>query len=219
MLLYDSYGPNPHTTRLFVVERGCEVNIQPIDIEKYEHRRKPYIDINPRAELPALILDDGTVITEITAICQYLDKVTPGKSLFGDEDPKERAIIHMWYRRIYLNILMPAIEWWRGSTDAENSYTGNRILIPEGQRGFRAMAEKGLNQLELDLADEREFITGDSYSMADLMFFAFVNEMKLAIPWFINPGRPYIAAWYERILARPASQKAIQPLPAGSYKG
>lgn len=219
MILYDTFAPNPNTTRLFVIERGCKVDVQPIDLSKYEHRRKPYLDVNPRAEVPALILDDGTVITEITAICEYLDTVTPGASLFGGDDAKERAIIRMWQRRVYLNIIMPAIEWWRGSEDAANFYTGNRVLIPEGQRGFREMAEKGLNQLEADMADGREFITGRSFSFADIILFAFVNAMHTAIPWFINPGRPFIAAWYERISNRPASQKMAQPLPAGPYNG
>jgi glutathione S-transferase len=57
--------------------------------------------------MPALELDDGTVIAEITAICEYLDEIkkdTP--SLIGDT-PAERAATRMWTRRIDLNIVEP----------------------------------------------------------------------------------------------------------------
>lgn len=218
MKLFDSFGPNPHTTRLFALERGCVLDIHPMDIMSLENRREPYVsEVNTRGEMPALLLDNGQVITEITAICEYLDDVTPGRSLFGTT-PETRANVRMWTRRVYLGICHPAIESWRGTDEAENFYCGNRIVIPEAKRSFRFMTESNLNWLEKEMND-KSYIAGDTYSMADVILFAFMDDMLRVAngycKWVNTPSRPNIAAWYERILARPSSEIALYPLPAG----
>ncbi|HAW56620.1 MAG TPA: glutathione S-transferase, partial [Hyphomonas sp.] len=73
MKLYNSVGPNPHVVRMFMAERGIDLPKEDIDLMAGENRQAPYTTKNPAGQLPALELDDGSILTEITAICEYLD--------------------------------------------------------------------------------------------------------------------------------------------------
>lgn len=205
-------------TRLFALERGAPVEVVPVDMFNYEHRRPPFTtEVNRRGEMPALVADDGTVITELTAICEYLDEVSGGPSLIG-ETAEQRGNTRMWTRRVYLTVCHPAIEWWRCTPAAEDFYHGHRVFMPEAMHGFRATTERGLNWLEEQMGD-RPFIAGDRYTLADTMVFAFMDDCLRVhggyVPWLNTPARPKLAAWYERIKARPTSERALNPLPAG----
>ncbi len=212
MILYDGNapGPNPVTVRLFVLERGgLSFDVESVDLASLANRSKAYCTkVNARGEVPALRLDNGKVITEITAICGYFDEVAKGgRRLFG-ETAEDRAEIHMWTRRVDLEICLPAVTWWRGTDAGENLYRGNRILFPEAKRNMRLLAETGLNQLDDDLGD-KTYIAGDEISMADIMLYGFMGAMAAAIPWFNPPGRTNVAAWFKRMADRDASSKML----------
>jgi glutathione S-transferase len=98
---------------MFMAEKEFDVPKVQVDIGGGENRLEPYLQVNPAGQCPALELDDGTVLAEITAICEYVDekkKDTP--SLIGDT-PEERAKTRMWTRRIDLNIVEPAANGFR----------------------------------------------------------------------------------------------------------
>ena len=97
MKLYNSIGPNPQVVRTFMAERGVEIDMEEVDIMAGENRQAEYLKINPAGQLPALVLDDGAVLTEITVICEYLDETQPGPRLMGDT-PETRAHIRSWTR-------------------------------------------------------------------------------------------------------------------------
>jgi glutathione S-transferase len=78
MLLLDSIGPNPKTVRMFIAERGITgIPVQTVDLRGGENRQPPYLAKNPAGQCPTLQLDDGSYLTEITAICEYLDEIAP----------------------------------------------------------------------------------------------------------------------------------------------
>jgi len=107
MLFYDSVGPNPRVVRVFAAERGVELPSTKVDLRGGENRQAAYMAKNPAGQMPALELDDGFVLAEITAICEYLDEIGPaGKTLIG-ATPQERAETRMWVRRIDLNPHFP----------------------------------------------------------------------------------------------------------------
>ena len=113
MLLYDSVGPNPRVVRMFAAVRGIDLPKTKVDLRGGENRQPPYMAKNPSGQLPCLELDDGSVLAEITAICEYLDEVAgQGTSLIGS-NAKERAETRMWVRRIDLNILEPLAAGFR----------------------------------------------------------------------------------------------------------
>src|ERR1700676_160352 len=100
MKLYNSGGPNPRMVRMFMAEKGLAVPQVEVDLSGGENRREPYLKVNPSCQMPALELDDGTVLAEITAICEYIDEIkTDSPSVIGDT-PAERAATRMWTRRI-----------------------------------------------------------------------------------------------------------------------
>ncbi len=105
MRLYDGgRAPNPRRVRVFLKEKGITVPIVPVDLGAMEHRSDHYTAVNPLRLVPALELDDGTVITESIAICRYFEALQPEPALFGT-DPVEIALVEMWQRRIELHLL------------------------------------------------------------------------------------------------------------------
>lgn len=219
MIFYDAKqpGPNPAVVRLFVLERqGLRFDVELIDLAALENRKPAYRNtVNVRGEVPALRLDNGTIITEITAICGYFDEIAEGGRRLYGETPEERAEIHMWTRRAYLEIVLPFVTWWRGTDAAEEAYRGHRILMPEATRSHRRLADQGLNQFDDDL-DGKTFIAGDDVTMADILLYGFMgtNIATGEIPWLNVPQRPNIAAWFDRMAARETSGRIMMPLPS-----
>src|SRR5437588_5640411 len=77
MKLYDSVGPNPRIVRMFMAEKGIEMPKQTVDLRKGENREADHLKRNPHGQMPALELDDGSYLSEITAICEYLEEKNP----------------------------------------------------------------------------------------------------------------------------------------------
>ncbi len=147
MKFYNSVGPNPRMVRMFMAEKGFDVPKVEVDLRGGENRREPYLDINPAGQCPALELDDGTVLAEITAICEYVDekkKDTP--SLIGDT-PEERAKTRMWTRRIDLNIVEPGANGFRFA-EGLKMFQSRIRCIPEAADGLKATARDKLVWLD-----------------------------------------------------------------------
>jgi glutathione S-transferase len=203
MKLYNSVGPNPRMVRMFMAEKGFDVARIDVDLRGGENRREPYASkVNPSGQCPALELDDGTVLAEITAICEYVDekkKDTP--SLIGDT-PEERAKTRMWTRRIDLNIVEPAANGFRFSQGLK--LFENRIrVIPEAADGLKATAQDKLKWLD-GLMGSNPFVAGDKLTMADILLFAFVDFMgQVGQP--LSADCKNLTAWYGRMKARPSA--------------
>jgi glutathione S-transferase len=203
MKFYNSRGPNPRMVRMFMAEKGIDIPKVEIDLLGGENRREPYTSkVNPAGQCPALELDDGTVIAEITAICEYLDEVrkdTP--SLIGDT-PAERANTRMWTRRIDLNIVEPATNGFRYSEGLK--LFQNRIrCIPEAADGLKATARDKLGWLD-GLMAGKPFVGGGKLSMADILLFAFLDFMG-GVKQPLDPANKNVVAWFERMKARPSA--------------
>jgi glutathione S-transferase len=187
---------------MFMKEKGIAVPTVEVDLMGGENRREPYLDKNPAGQLPALELDDGSVITEITAICEYLDdtlKDTP--SLIGTT-AKERAETHMWTRRIDLNIVEPLTSGFRYSQGLKLFQNRMRCL-PEAADGLKAIARDKLTWLD-GLMAGKQFVCGDRFTMADVLLFCFL-EFGQQVKQPLDPAWANIAAWYDRVKARPSA--------------
>ena len=202
MKFYNSVGPNPRMVRMFMAEKGIDIPKVEVDLRGGENRREPYTKLNPAGQMPALELDDGTVLAEITAICEYLDeKKMDTPSLIGDT-PEERAKTRMWARRIDLNIVEPAANGFRFSEGLK--LFQNRIrCIPEAADGLKATARDKLAWLN-GLMGTNPFVCGAKLTMADILLFAFVDFMK-QVGQPLDPANANLAAWYERMKARPSA--------------
>ena len=203
MLYYDSIGPNPKVVRMFMAERGVTgIPTETIDLRGGENRREPFLSKNPSGQCPALALDNGSVLAEITAICEYLDEVGPaGKTLIGST-PEERAETRMWTRRVDLNIVEPMANGFRFGEGLK--LFENRIrCIPQASDDLKKTAQEKLTWLD-GLMAGRKYICGDRLTLADILLFCFLAFFA-GIKQPINQDNRNIVAWYERMKALPSA--------------
>ena len=203
MLFYDSIGPNPKMVRVFMAERGISgIPTETIDLRGGENRREPFLSRNPSGQCPALALDNGLVIAEITAICEYLDEIGPAGTTLIGATPEERAETRMWARRIDLNILEPMANGFRFA-EGLKMFESRIHCIPAAAPDLKAIAQEGLTWLD-GLIAGRQFICGDRLTMADILLFVFLDFFA-GIKQPLNENNKNIMAWYGRMKARPSA--------------
>src|SRR5258705_12192057 len=104
-------APNPRKVRIYLAEKGIEVEQVRVRIMKREHKDPEFMKKNSLGQVPVLELDDGTIISESIAICRYLEALQPKPALFG-ETPLEQALIEMWIRRVEVRLWSPMGQVW-----------------------------------------------------------------------------------------------------------
>jgi len=188
--------------RMFMAEKGFEVPKVEVDLLAGENRKDPFLKINPAGQLPALELDDGTVLAEITAICEYVDEVKKDTPPLIGDTPAERALTRMWTRRIDLNIVEPAANGFRYSQGLK--LFENRIrCIPAAAEDLKATARDWLARLE-GMMGSKPFIAGSKLTMVDIFLFAFLDFMN-GVGQPLDPAHKNLTAWFGRMKARPSA--------------
>jgi glutathione S-transferase len=204
MKFYNSIGPNPHVVKMFMKEKGIQIPFVEVDIMKGDNRREPYLNVNVSGQMPALELDDGTVIAEITAICEYLEEKNPATPLVGTT-PEERAETRMWTRRVDLNICEPMTAGFRYA-EGLPMFKDRMRCLPEAAAGLKAIAQDKLAWLDKQLAG-KDFIAGKRMTLADILLFCFL-DFGVAVGQPVNPENKNVAAWFGRMKARPSAAAA-----------
>ena len=165
MKLYSSpVAPSPKKVLVFISEKGIkDIEVKDLDIGKMEHKTDEYKKIAPNSRIPALVLDNGDVILETTAICRYLECLHPDPNMFG-EDPEEIAQIEMWYSRISFELMMPLMHGFR--------HTHPHMSALENQNNDFGLAQRELAVKSLQYFDKlilnKEFIACNKFSYADI---------------------------------------------------
>jgi glutathione S-transferase len=209
---FDVFAPNPWTVWIFAREKGLRLERVVVDLLARENRREPFLStINPMGELPALQLDDGRVITEVTAICEYLEEMRPAPPLIGST-AFERAETRQWVRRIDQRFAEPMGEGFsmdegRAFFEADYQREGVRMLkplLPPGS-GAALKAKAHGNLLWLDgLMRGRMWVCGGRFSLADIFLYCFLQFGE-------NHGQPIPAecewalGFFARFKARPTA--------------
>ncbi len=202
MKLYNSIGPNPHVVRMFAAEVGADLQLEDVDLVGGANRQADYLKINPAGQLPCLEMDNGERIAEVTAICEYLDEVSSGPSLIG-ATPEERANTRMWTRRVDLNICEPLANGFRYA-EGLPMFKDRMITIPEAAEGLKSIAREKLVWLNGLMDDGREFVGGNSISLADVLLYcmlAFGNQVGQPFDESLSNIKP----WFDRMSARPSA--------------
>lgn len=184
MKLYSSkLAPSPLKVLIFLKEKAIfdQVEIIDLDLGKLEHKTPEYKAIAPNSKVPALVLDDNTIILETTAICRYLESLYPEPNLFG-ENPIEIASIEMWYSRVTYELMVPLMHGFR--------HTHPHMSQMEDQNQEYGLAQRKLAIKALDAYDEimaaREYIAGERFTYADiqmvtsLQFLVRLNRLDIA---------------------------------------
>jgi len=202
MKLYDSrMAPNPRRTRIFLAEKGISIPTEQVDMMKMEHKTPEYTALNPMQRMPALVLDDGTIITESIAICRYFEALQPEPPLFG-VGAKDIAIVEMWNRRCELNFFFTVAHVFRHSHPAMKE-----LEVPQVAAWAEANKPRVIDFLRL-LDQElgtRQFVAGDRFTVADITTMCAVDFMKptrIALPEDVTNVR----RWHAEVSARPSAK-------------
>jgi glutathione S-transferase len=186
---------------MFLAEKALEVPLVAVDLLGGENRREPYLSKNPAGQLPCLELDDGSFLSEITAICEYLEERNPAPPLIGSS-PEERAATRMWVRRIDLNILENLANGFRYA-EGLRLFQGRIHVIPQAADDLKAIAREKLAWLDR-LADGNTWIAGERFTLADIMLFAFL-DFGASVGQTLDPKLSWLPGWFARVAARPSA--------------
>jgi glutathione S-transferase len=201
MKLYDGgRAPNPRRVRIFLAEKGISVPTEQVDLGNLQHRTEAYTAINPMQRVPALVLDDGTVITESVAICRYFEALQPDPPLFG-RGALESALIEMWNRRIEFHLYIPV------STVFQHLHPAMKAMV-DPQVSAWGEANKPrifdfLRFLDRELKG-RPYVAGKAFTMSDILAMVAVDFMKvskLTVPDELADLR----RWHALVAARPSA--------------
>jgi len=198
MKLYNSIGPNPHVVRMFIAELGLDIQTIEMDLMAGENRQEDHLKRNPSGQSPTLELEDGSFLSEITAICEYLDEKQGNTDLMG-KTPEERALTRMWARRVDLQIIEPLITGFRYSEGLELFKTRMQT-IPEAADGLKSIAQEKIAWLNGEM-EGKDYICGDRFSLADVMLFCFIT-FGATVGQSVSEDNTNIISWYERVKER-----------------
>ena len=201
MKLYDGgRAPNPRRVRIFLAEKGISVPTEQVDLGNLQQRSEAYTAINPLQRVPALVLDDGTVLTESLAICRYFEALQPDPPLFG-KGALQSALIEMWNRRIEFHLYIPV------STVFQHLHPAMKAMVDPQVSAWgeanRPRIFDFLRFLDGELKS-RPYVAGDNFTVSDILAMVAVDFMKvskLAVPEELTDLR----RWYASVAARPSA--------------
>lgn len=163
-------APNPQRLGLFLKYKGIDLETVQIDMMTGEQRGDDYRAIVPDQTVPALVLDDGTVLTEVIGQCVYLESLYPQKPLLGTTD-LERALVISWDHKLFMSAFMAVAEILRNGNP---NFASRALPGPLDLEQIPALAERGRTRLAhawetLDkVLAGRTWLAGDSFSLADI---------------------------------------------------
>jgi glutathione S-transferase len=201
MLFFNSPSPapNPRRVRIFAAEKGIALPMRDLSIPAREHKSEEFLAINPRGQIPALQLDDGTVIAESVAICRYLEALHPEPPLFGT-GALEQAQVEMWSRRAEQVLGGPVSAVWVHTHPFTARLPGRNAEWGEANR---PRVDDAMRFFDVSL-EGREFLAADHFTIADILLLTAIDFAGfIGIP--IPEDLPSLRAWHARVSARPSA--------------
>jgi len=202
MKFYNSIGPNPHVVRMFMAEKGLTIPSQDVDLRAGDNRKPEHLARNPHGQMPALELDDGTFISEILAICEYLEDTSPNPPMIGS-NPEQKAEARMWTRRVDLNICEPLANGFRFG-EGEPFFKNRIVTVPEASPGLKKIAQDRIKWLDGQLAG-KEFLCGNRLTIADILLYGWL-DFAGTVGQPLDTANANIVAWMARVAERPSAK-------------
>jgi glutathione S-transferase len=195
-------APNPRRLTLFLKLKGIEIETQQVDMMVAEQLTEAYREINPACTVPALVLDDGTLLTEVIGMYTYLEELHPALPLLGTT-ATEKALVISWCHRVFNGLMMAIASALRnrGKSFQNRALPGplDTAQIPElVDRGI-LLVHHLLPELDAHLA-RSTWLAGDNFTVADidlLVCVDFLAWIKQSVPEDCRN----LQAWYERASA------------------
>jgi glutathione S-transferase len=205
-LYHSASSPNSRRVRLFLAEKGLSIALVPVDLGKGEQHSDAYRVINPRRVVPTLVLEDGTAIGEVPAICRYIEEAHPTPPLLG-ETAKEKALVAMWERRAELEGFAAVMEAIR---NAAPGLKGRAIAGPHDYEPIPELAERSKLRVKNFFVDfdnrlgEAAYVAGQRFSVADITVLVTVDFVAKAINFPVPDEHRSLKRWYDAISSRPS---------------
>jgi len=201
LTLYYSPGACSMASHIGLEEADAPYETKAVALAKGEQRTPEYLKINPRGKVPALKLDDGSVLTENTAILTYIAMRFPDKNLLPKDAAAETRCISMmawlsnWVHPAFTHIFRP------------ERYSEEQSALP----GIKAMGKKNfwaaLQEVDGIVAG-KQWMQGDQFTTCDpyaLVFYGWGARIELPVREL-----KHYTAWKDRMLHRPAVHKVLE---------
>jgi glutathione S-transferase len=205
-LYHSASSPNSRRVRLFLAEKGLSISLVTVDLGRGEQHSDTYRAINPRRVVPTLVLEDGTPIGEVPAICRYIEEAHSTPPLLG-ETAKEKALVAMWDRRAELEGFAAVMEAIR---NAAPGLKGRAIAGPHDYEQILELAERSKLRVKNFFADfdnrlgEAAYVAGQRFSVADITVLVTVDFVAKAINFPVPDEHRSLKRWYDAISSRPS---------------
>ena len=207
MKLYEfAAAPNPRRVRIFVAEKGMTLDTEQVNIRAGEQFSDDFRALNPYCTVPALVLDDGTCISESFAICRYLEALKPEPPLMGT-DARDQGLVEMWHRRVEIHGLMAIADALRNSAER---FENHAVPSAKPYAQIPELAERGMARIGdfFEMLDERlgksAHVAGENYSVADILALVCV-DFAAVVKKTPPDGLSALKAWYETVSSRPSA--------------
>jgi glutathione S-transferase len=208
MIFYDyATAPSPRRARMFLAEKGLEIEIRQVDLRNDGHRAPEFLALNQHGTVPVLTTGEGQSLTENIAIAGYLEAFQPEPPLMG-VTPDEKGSVLMW------NAIC---EFHGGMSIAETLRNASPALIGRALPGavnfdqIPELAERGAKRLQLFYAtlekrlQDSPWLAGDSFTMADITGYVFCDFARIVK---MTPPEDNTATqvWLSKISSRPSAK-------------
>jgi len=200
-------APSPRRARIFIAEKGIDVETVEIDLKTGQQMSPEFMAINPRCAVPALQTEAGDVIAENLAIASYIEEMHPKPALMG-ESALERARVLEWNWRCEFEGLAAVAEILRNSSP---HMKGRAMTGPKNIEQLPELADRGRLRLSYFFEDldnqlqTHDYVAGDQFSLADITAMVTVDFTRWvkAIP---DESLKALWDWHAKVSARPASK-------------
>lgn len=195
-------APNPRKALILLASKGIDIDdmddldVVDIDIANKEHMTDAFTKLNPMQTLPVMQLDDGTVLNDSQAICEYLDRVYGERSVMGN-DVVQRAQVCAMRRIAEFEVLYNFMLAFQHSSPSKAERVDQ---VPEFAEKSVARAIKALPYFENAL-EGHDYLVGDQLSFADIVLYIGLDFGKALK---VNPTKQgdNLAQFYKRMHER-----------------
>jgi glutathione S-transferase len=190
-------APNPARLGMFMQYKGITLDTVQIDLGSQEQLSDAYRAMVPEATVPALILDDGTVLCAVIAIVHYLEEHFPDKPLLG-RTPEERARVLNWNHRLFGDIFGAAADAFR---NGHPNYVDRALTGPDNVAQLPELVERGRMRLAQGFAmlnealEDNPFLAGEHFSFADIDLLAAIDFAKWGARVTPDESLEYLHRW------------------------
>ena len=207
MKLYEfAPAPNPRRVRIFAAEKGIDLETVQVDIRAGEQFGDAFRALNPYCTVPALVLDDGTCISESVAICRYFEALKPDPPLMGT-DALEQGQIENGHRWIEFHGLSAIADALRNTAER---FKNHAVPSPKPYAQIPELAERGMSRIGdfFEMLDARlaesSHVAGEDFSVADILALVSV-DFAAVVKKTPSDDLTALKAWHERVSARPSA--------------